>query len=149
MPTPEGKVVALWLVTGDDDLAAAFAAELEARGTRNPVIHFSRLQECLDHLATDTVDPSASIAVLDLRAAPQEAMKFLNELHNRYPFAEPVTFLIGAGDHEAEILAAHERFIAGQLPEEGPGAAFVEWAASMLAENWSFEESGEESGPGA
>jgi len=148
MPPPEGQIVELIIVTGDDTLADSFVAELQERGTENPVTRHKTFQAGLDNF--DSAPASASgrasqIIVLDLRNAQREGIRFLNELHNRQPFGEPVIFIIGAGDQEAEILKGHERFIAGQLPETGAGAAFVEWAASMLSENWSFEETLSES----
>ena len=139
MATLEGKIVELSLVTGDDALAAAFAADLEAHVTWNPVHRYARHEDCLEYIGDAQGARSAQIVILDMRNDPPAAMRFLNELHNRFPFAEPVTFLIGAGDHEKEILAAHERFIAGQLPDVAAGKAFVEWAVSMLADNWTFE----------
>jgi hypothetical protein len=142
MATPDGNIVELMLVTGDDALAKEFAAELEARDTRNPVQHFPTPQACIDHLGPTQGNPagrSSQIIILDLREDPREGARFLNELHKLKPYKEPVLFLLGAGDHEAEILRRHGRFIAGQLPETGAGAAFVEWAVSMLSSNWSFE----------
>lgn len=143
MASPDGRIVELMLVTGDDTLATDFAADLEDRATRNPIMRFPKFQACIDHLDPaqgHSTGQASQIIILDLRDGPQEGVRLLNELHNRRPFTEPVMFLIGAGAYEAEILKVHERFIAGQLPETGAGAAFVEWAASMLSENWSFEE---------
>ena len=37
-------------------------------------------------------------------------------------------------------MQAHARYVAGQLPEDGAGAAFVDGAALMLSDNWSFED---------
>ena len=142
MATPDGSIVELMLVTGDDALANEFAADLEARDTRNPVRHFPTHQACIDHLGSTQGTPAGQISqiiILDLREDPREGIRFLNEVHKLQPYREPVLFLLGAGEHEAEILRRHERFIAGQLPETGTGAAFVEWAVSMLSSNWSFE----------
>lgn len=143
MKSPEGKIVELMLVTGDDVLAADFVSELEERDTSNPVLRFPTYQASTEHLESmggASAGRTSQIIILDLRPDPREGIRFLNEVHDRHPFSEPVVFLIGAGDHEGGILKRHERFIAGQLPETGAGAAFVEWAASMLSENWSFEE---------
>ncbi|MEP4378480.1 MAG: hypothetical protein ABJ215_04770 [Alphaproteobacteria bacterium] len=140
MKLPDGQVVELLLVSGDDTLAVDFIAELEERSTTNPVTHLKTFQAGIDILATAS-GRASSIVILDLRNAQREGMRFLNEVHSRLPFREPVIFIIGAEDFEAEIMKDHARFIAGQLPETGAGAAFVEWAASMLAENWSFESS--------
>lgn len=141
MPTPEGQIVALALVTGDDGLADRFASELDELGAENPLTRLATFQAAITHLESLAEPARASqIMILDLRDAQREGIRFLNEVHNRYPFAEPVTFIIGAGEFEAEILSGHDRYIAAQLPDEGAGTAFVEWAASMLSDNWSFEE---------
>lgn len=143
MASPEGSIVELMLVTGDHTLANEFSAELEERDTRNPIRHFPTHQACIDHLGSTQAGPggrTSQIIILDLRESPREGFRFLNEIHKLRPFQEPLLFLLGAGDHEAEIMKRHERFIAGQLPESGAGAAFVDWAVSMLSSNWSFEE---------
>jgi len=127
------------LVTGDDTLADSFIEELAQRETNNPVLRVHTFDEGIDRLSDTSHEKSPQIIILDLRDAVREGTRFLNEVHNQRPFSEPVTFIIGAGENEAEILKGNERFIAGQLPETGAGAAFVEWAVSMLSSNWSFE----------
>jgi hypothetical protein len=142
MASPEGNIVELMLVTGDDTLAADFAAELEERGTGNPVTRHKNLQagiDNLDSLSGNAPGQPSQIIILDLRNAQREGIRFLNELHNRRPFNEPIVLIIGGDGHEVENLSRHERYIAGQLPETGTGTAFVEWAASMLSPNWTFE----------
>lgn len=142
MPLPEGQTVQLMLITGDDTLADSFIEDLEQRDTENPVLRVHTFHEGIDQLtgASDTKpERSPQIVILDMRDAVREGTRFLNEVHNRRPFSEPVIFVIGAGDNEAEILKGHERYVAGQLPAIGAGAAFVEWATSMLSSNWTFE----------
>ena len=139
VPLPEGQMVQLMLVTGDDTLADGFIKDLEQRDTKNPVLRVHTFNEGIDQLSDAAHEKSPHIIILDLRDAVREGTRFLNEVHNQRPFNEPVVFIIGAGDSEAEILKGNERFIAGQLPETGAGAAFVEWAVSMLSSNWSFE----------
>ena len=142
MASPEGNIVELLLVTGDDMLAADFASELEERGTENPVTRHEDFQACIDNLASSSgrsPGQPSQIIILDLRNAQRDGIRFLNQLHNRKPFNEPVVLIIGGDGDEMENLNHHERYIAGQLPATGAGTAFVEWATSMLSPNWSFE----------
>ena len=74
MPSPEGKIVDLWLVTDDDALAAAFAADLAARETQNPVTRFHSFDDCLDALGAGDRANGACIAVLDVRSAPRASV---------------------------------------------------------------------------
>lgn len=144
MALPDGDIIELILVTGEDALAADFAAGLQERAIGNPVLRMNSFQACLDHLQampSSVAGRVLPIIILDLGSAPREGMRFLNEVHVQRPFNEPVIFIVGAGDHEAEILTSHARFVAGQLPESGAGTAFVDWGASMLSSNWSFEDS--------
>ena len=136
---PEGLMVQLMLITGDDSLADGFVEELAQRDTKNPILRVHTFDEGIDQLSKTAPGKSPQIIILDLRNAVREGTRFLAEVHNHRPFNEPVIFIIGAGENEAEILKGNERFIAGQLPETGAGAAFVDWAVSMLSENWSFE----------
>ena len=143
MALPEGQLVQLLLITGDDTLADSFTEDLEERDTYNPVTRVRGFHEGIEQLSSATgtaIDKSPKIIILDVRGDARESTRFLNEVHNRRPFNEPIIFIIGAGDNEAEILKRHERYVAGQLPVIGAGAAFVEWATSMLSSNWSFEE---------
>ncbi len=139
MPLPEGQMVQLMLITDDDTLADSFVEDLADRDTQNPILRVHTFSEGIEQLSGGANGKSPHIVILDLRNAVREGARFLNEVHNLRPFSEPVIFIIGAGDNEAEILKGNERFIAGQLPETGAGAAFVEWAVSMLSSNWSFE----------
>lgn len=139
MPLPEGQTVQLMLITSDDTLADSFVEDLEQRDTDNPVLRVHTFHDGIEQLSDETLGKSPQIVILDMRDAVREGTRFLNEVHNRLPFSEPVIFVIGAGENEEDILKAHERYVAGQLPAIGAGAAFVEWATSMLSSSWSFE----------
>lgn len=139
VPLPEGQTVQLILITGDDTLADSFVEDLEQRDTDNPVLRVHSFHEGIEKLSGETQDEMPQIVILDMRDAVREGTRFLNEVHNRRPFGEPVIFIIGAGESEEEILQGHARYVAGQLPAIGAGAAFVEQVTSMLSSSWSFE----------
>ena len=137
---PEGQTVQIMLITGDDTLADSFLEDLAERDTANPVLRVHTFHEGIEQVCGEIQDDSPQIVILDMRDAVREGTRFLNEVHNRRPFSEPVTFIIGAGENEEAVLKGYDRFVAGQLPAIGAGAAFVEWATSMLSSSWSFEQ---------
>lgn len=140
MPLPEGQTVQLMLISSDDTLADSFMEDLAQRETENPLLRVRTFDEGIDQLFGTAHEKMPQIIILDLRDAMREGTRFLNEVHTRRPFNEPIIFIIGAGENETEILKRHERYIVGQLPAIGTGAAFVERAVSMLSSNWSFEQ---------
>lgn len=142
MASPEGQLVKLILVTGDDTLADSFIEDIDEREIDNPVTRLRAFHEAIDYLSGTGEDSNENlpvIVILDVRDAVREGTRFLNEVHNRFPFSEPVILIIGAGENEAEFIKGHERYIAGQLPAIGAVAAFVEWSPKMLSSSWSFE----------
>lgn len=140
----DGQIVQLMMVSSDDALADAFTNELANEGTVNPVLRFREYHESIEYLESlprIASEQASHIIILDLRESPRDAVRFLNELHRRRPFTEPIVFVIGSQDTEPEGISAHKRYIAGWLPEDSPGAVFIEQAADTLSANWTFEKS--------
>ena len=102
MSSLEGQIAELTIITDDDELAERFVAELEEHGTENPVTRHEDFQAAFDNLDSLTggaPGQPSQIIILDLRNAEREGTRFLNQLHSRQPFKEPIILRIMSRKH--------------------------------------------------
>lgn len=139
------QIVEFLIVSGDDALADTVKHGLDALETANPVLRFRDYEQALAYLESSDNGGKAAppIVVLDMRAADGNGNYFLDEVHRRRPYAEPIVFVVTdteRDEQEAAVTAEEKRrYVAGRLPPEGTAEALLGRITGTLGENWRFE----------
>ena len=126
MTTDRARRGSATLLLVDDDRIAVKAVQrtMGALGIANPVVVAGDGIEALAHLH-DALDPGTGvlppyIVLLDLNMPRMDGHEFLQSVREDPRLARLVVFVVTTSDAPGDILAAHDRNVAGYLVKEDP-----------------------------
>lgn len=138
MSASQGSVVALYLLTQDNDLAENFVTGLDAEGLDNKVQRASAGASLIAAIdARKRITPY--IIVLDMRSPNADAHRFLADAQRKYSATPPVVVIVADRDDETASLDAFANMIAGRISSNEPAKDFVKLTEVTLSKSWSIE----------
>ncbi len=149
MSDSKPQTVEFMIVTADAALADSFVLGLNALKMTNPVQRFKDHDQgltYLDSFAEAGSGEALPIVILDMRPADGPGHHFLEEVHRRRPYAEPVVFIVTDDGEDAQdattTLEEKLRYVAGRLPAGNTAEALIARIPDVLCGSWSFVNSG-------
>ncbi|MGY9058120.1 MAG: hypothetical protein ACKVGZ_21480 [Alphaproteobacteria bacterium] len=138
MSAQRDRTIQLYILTGDDFLASTFVEGLREQGLNNVVQRIQNGSQLLDDPITQN-SLAPRLVVLDMRGSKTESRSFLNDVQRQTGRQPPIVIAVVDEEDDAEALAPHKQFVAGQISSKAPAAEFIELVNTQFAANWAVK----------